>query len=160
MSGVLRPDQNRAVTILLSNIRSHVLSSESVFAISGWLSGNKLSAGLTQGIRGDRGSRWRAPDGNKSLFPKNPNFNYLLLLIIVLFECIYIEKKTVPYATRLSLAFIYKIRSRFIFKRNTLPFQRLSKEYNGLNKSQGQDREFLSNLSLFPFLKIRTSHLL
>ena len=36
---------------------------------------------------------WRAPDGNKSLFPKNSNFNYLLLLIIVLFECIYIEKK-------------------------------------------------------------------
>ena len=71
-----------------------------------------------------------------------------------------LKKKTVPYAIRPSLAFIYKIRSRFIFKRNTLPFQRLSKEYNGLNKSQGQDRKFLSNLSLFPFLKIRTSHLL
>ena len=69
-----------------------------------------------------------------------------------------LKKKTVPYATRPSLAFIYKIRSRFIFKRNTLPFQRLSKEYNGLNKSQGQDRKFLSKLSLFPFLKIRTSH--
>ena len=74
MSGVLRPNQNRAMTILLFYVK-HPLTC------------------IEQRIRGDRGSRWRAPNGNKSLFPKNPNFNYLLLLIIVLFECINIEKK-------------------------------------------------------------------